>query len=89
MILAVERLVIWTTLKKGLYDDMNYFFKHQLRVMIRCDRKSLERMILRKVGKSSKSGLKKRSSVEVIFFSSSCSQLRRSESSYGTLPKES
>ena len=44
-ILAVTRMVIWT---KGLYDDANFshhdlifFFRHQLRVKIRCDRKRL------------------------------------------------
>ena len=48
-ILAVARVVIWTTRKKGLYDDANFsyrdlvlYFKHQLRVKIRCDRKCLD-----------------------------------------------
>ena len=50
-ILAVARMVIWTTRKKGLYDDANFsyrdlilFFRHQLRVRIRCDRKHLDRI---------------------------------------------
>ena len=50
-ILAVARMVIWTTRKKGLYDDTNFshralilFFRHQLRVKIRCDRKRLDRI---------------------------------------------
>ena len=50
-ILAVARIVIWTTRKKWLYDDANFshrdpilFFKHQLRVKIRCDRKHLDRI---------------------------------------------
>ena len=50
-ILAVARLVIWTTRKKGLYDDANFshrdlglYFRHQLRVKIRCDRKRLDRI---------------------------------------------
>ena len=44
-ILAVARMVIWTTRKKGLYDDANFsnrdkilFLRHQLRVKIKCDR---------------------------------------------------
>ena len=50
-ILAVSRMVIWTTRKKGLYDDANFshrelilYFRHQLRVEIRCDRKRLDRI---------------------------------------------
>ena len=50
-ILAVARMVIWTTRKKGLYNDANFsyrdlilFFRHQLRVKIRCDRKRLDRI---------------------------------------------
>ena len=49
VILAIARMVIWTTWKKGLYDDANFshpdlilFFRHQLRVKIRCDRKCLD-----------------------------------------------
>ena len=48
---AVARMVIWTTRKKGLYDDTNFshrdlilYFRHQLRVKIRCDRKRLDRI---------------------------------------------
>ena len=44
-ILAVARMVIWTTRNKVLYDDANFshrdlvlYFRHQLRVKIRCDR---------------------------------------------------
>ena len=44
-ILAVARMEIWTTRKKGLYDDANcshrdliLFFRHQLRVKIRCEK---------------------------------------------------
>ena len=47
-ILAVARMVIWMTRKKGVYDGANFshrnlilFFRHQLRVKIRCDRKRL------------------------------------------------
>ena len=47
-ILAVARMVIWTTRK---YDDANFshrdlvlYFRHQLRVKIRCDRKRLDRI---------------------------------------------
>ena len=49
--LAVARVVIWTTWKKELYDDANFspcdlilFFRHQLRVKIRCDRRNLDRI---------------------------------------------
>ena len=50
-ILAVARMVIWTTRKKGLYDDSRFShrdlilnYRHQLRVKIRCDRKRLDRI---------------------------------------------
>ena len=50
-ILAVARMVIWMTRKKGLYDGVKFshhdlisFFRHQLRVKIRCDRKHLDRI---------------------------------------------
>ena len=50
-ILAVARMLIWTTRKKGLYDDANFslrdlvlYFKHQLGVKIRCDSKRLDRI---------------------------------------------
>ena len=45
VILAMARMVIWTTRKKGLYEGANFscdlimFFRHQQRVKIRCDRK--------------------------------------------------
>ena len=46
VILAVARMVIWETRKKGLYEGANFsrrdlilFFRHQLRVKIRYDRK--------------------------------------------------
>ena len=48
-ILAVARMVIWTTRNKELYDDANFshrdlvlYFRHQLRVKIRCDRKKMD-----------------------------------------------
>ena len=48
-ILAVARMVIWSTRKKGLYDVANFshrnlvlYFRHQLRVKIRYDRKGLD-----------------------------------------------
>ena len=51
VILAVARMEIWTTQKKELYDDANFshcdlilFFKHQLRIKIRCNRKHLDRI---------------------------------------------
>ena len=47
--LEVARMVIWTTRNKGLYEDVNFshrdlilYFRHQLRVKIRCDRKHLD-----------------------------------------------
>ena len=50
-ILAVARMVIWTTRKRKLYDDANIshchlilFFCHQLSVKIRWDRKRLNRI---------------------------------------------
>ena len=50
-ILAVAQMVIWTTRKKVLYDDANFshrdlvlYFRHQLWVKIRCDRKRLDRI---------------------------------------------
>ena len=50
-ILAVVRMGIWTTRKKELYNDANIshydlilFFRHQLRLKIRCDRKRLDRI---------------------------------------------
>ena len=43
-ILGVAKMVTWTTRKKAFYDDANFsyrdlilFFRHQLRVTIRCD----------------------------------------------------
>ena len=48
-ILAMARIVIWMTLQKGWYDTANFsdrdlilFLRHQLRVKIRCDRRSLD-----------------------------------------------
>ena len=48
-ILAVARMVTWTTRKKELYDDANFshrelilFFRNQLWIKIRCDRKRLD-----------------------------------------------
>ena len=48
-ILAVARMMIWMTQKKGLYDDANFsqcdqilFFRHKLKVKIRCNRKRLD-----------------------------------------------
>ena len=54
-ILVVARMVIWTMRKKGLYDYANFshrdlvlYFRHQLRVKIRCDRKRLDRITFKK-----------------------------------------
>ena len=47
-ILAMAETMIWEMRKKGLYDGANFshrdlilFFRYQLRVKIRCDRKRL------------------------------------------------
>ena len=49
--LAVARMMIWSTRNKGLYDDASFshrdlvlYFRHLLRVKIRCDRKRLDRI---------------------------------------------
>ena len=49
VILSVARTMNWETQKKGLYDDANFshrdlimFFRYQLRVKIRFDRKRLD-----------------------------------------------
>ena len=54
-ILALARMVIWTMRKKGLCDDANsshldliLFFRHQLRIKIRCNRKRLDRITFNK-----------------------------------------
>ena len=48
-------MVIWTMRNKGLNDGPNFsdrdlilFFRHQLKVKIRCDRKSLDRVTFEK-----------------------------------------
>ena len=50
-ILAAARKMIWTMQKKEWYDDAKFshcdlvlYFRHQLRVKIRCDRKRLDRV---------------------------------------------
>ena len=50
-ILAAAQMVIWMAQKKGLYDDANFslrdlvlYFRHQLKVKIRCDRKRFDRI---------------------------------------------
>ena len=55
-LLAVARMVNWETRNKGLYDDANFshrdlilFFRHQLRVKIRCDRKRFDRITSNKI----------------------------------------
>ena len=55
-ILAVARMVIWMTRKKGLYDNTNFshrdlvlYFRHQPWVKIRCDRKRLDRIIFNQI----------------------------------------
>ena len=53
--LAVARMVTWQTRNKGLYKGANFsyrdlilFFRHQLRVKIRCDRRRLDRIAFSK-----------------------------------------
>ena len=55
VILAVARMVIWQTRNKGLYESANFsyrdqilFFRHRLRVKIRCDRRRLDRITFSK-----------------------------------------
>ena len=55
VILAVARMVIWQTRNKGLYEGANFsyrdlilFFRHRLRVKIRCDRRRLDRITFSK-----------------------------------------
>ena len=55
VILAVARIVIWQTRNKGLHEGANFsyrdlilFFRHQLRVKIRCDKKCLDRITFSK-----------------------------------------
>ena len=79
-IIAVTRMVIWSTRKKGLYDDANFshrdlvlYFRHQLRVKIRCDRKRLDCITFdKKVGECSEPGRTKGGNIGVILPSSSC-----------------
>ena len=49
VILVMARMMIWQTQNKGLYEGTNFsyhdlilFFKHQLRVKIRCHRRRLD-----------------------------------------------
>ena len=55
VILAVARMVIWEMRNKGLYEGANFshgdlilFFRHQLRVKIRCNRKCLDQITFTK-----------------------------------------
>ena len=55
VILAMARKVIWQTRNNGLYEGANFsyrnlilFFRHQLRVKIRCDRRCLDRITFSK-----------------------------------------
>ena len=78
VILAVAQMVIWTTRNEGLYDDANFshrdmvlYFRHQLRVKIRCDRKTLGlQNIQQKVCECSEPCRKKGGNVGVILSSS-------------------
>ena len=55
VILAVARMVIWQTRNRGLYEganlsnrDLILFFRHRLRVKIRCNRRRLDRITFSK-----------------------------------------
>ena len=55
VVLAVARMVIWQTRNKELYEGANFsyrdlilYFRHQLRVKIRCDRRRLDRITFSK-----------------------------------------
>ena len=92
VILAVARMVIWQTQNKGLYEGANFsyrdlilFFRHQLRVKIRCDR---PHNIQQKVGVCSESGRMQGGNVGVILPSSACAWWRRS-GFFGTPPRVS
>ena len=84
-ILAVARMVIWTMRKKGLHDDASFshcnqvlYFRHQLRVKIRCDRKRLDRITFDKRWVNAASLVVRKG---VILPSSSCPWLLR----YGSI----
>ena len=92
-ILAVARMVIWTTRKKRLYDGANFshrdlilFFRHQLRLKIKCDRKRLDRITFnRRCVHANEPGRTKGVNVGVILPSSSCA-CRLQTGSFGTPP---
>ena len=87
-IIAVARMVIWMTRKKGLYDGANFsdrylilFFRHQLRVKIRFDRKKFEPHTIRqKMGECREPGRTKECDVGIILPFSSCTWQRWSGS---------
>ena len=87
-ILAVVRIMIWMTQKKGLYEGANFFhrhlimfFRHQLQVKIRCHRKHLGCITFeKKMGVCSKPGHMKEGNIGVILPSSSCAWRRWSGS---------
>ena len=94
-ILAVARMVIWTTQKNGLYDDANFshhdmilFFRYQLKVKIRCDRKPLDCITFHKRRVNAASLVVRRGNVGVILPSSSCTWHLRS-GSFGASSLES
>ena len=83
--------ILAVTRNKGLYEGANFshrdlilYFRHQLRVKIRCDRKRLDRITFDK----SKPGRSKEGNVGVILPSSSCAW-RRWSGSFGTPPRVS
>ena len=90
-VLAVARMVIWETRKKVLYDRAKFsqrhlilFFRHQLRIKIRCNRKFLGLITFEKMWVHAASlVVRKGGNVGVIFLSSSCAW-RRWSGSFGT-----
>ena len=89
-ILAVARMVIWMTRNKGLYDDANFshrdlvlYFRHQLRVKIRCNRKRLDRIRFSKRWVNAV-GLVVRKGAMLVILPSSASPWRLQYGSLGT-----
>ena len=89
-ILAVARMMIWQTRKKGLHDNANFshfdlvlYFRQQLRVKIRCNRKRLDRITFDKLGECGELCRKKGDNFGVILLSSAC-PWRLQYGSFGT-----
>ena len=92
-ILAVARMVIWTTRKKGLYDDANFshrdlvlYFRHSLRVKIRCDRKRLDRITFSRRWVNAASLVVRKGATVGVILPSSARSWRLRYGSFGTPP---